>query len=121
MRFFYPQNDRIRLRVIANSDAPEDQKMKLRVRDAVLPEAMQCPTRLHRLRKIARTIDASAKVSRGVFHFGGYASDTILVTLGAGKGRNWWGILFPAMVGLPDEPAQFESLILNLLRSWGLL
>ncbi len=114
-----PRTDMLRLRVVANSDEPEDQARKLRVRDAALPVALRDPNALGDILQAAKAIDPTARVRRGVYHFGGYASDTVLVTLGAGAGHNWWGILFPSAMGMGAEPVQFESWIAKLLRSWG--
>jgi len=114
MCFLIPYQDEIRLRVIANSDSAEDQAEKLRVRDDIL-KAARLPIRLSAIRAKA----PGARVTRGVYAFGGYASDTILIEIGQARGRNWWGILFPEASGIPDEKVQFDSWIIRLLRRIG--
>ena len=127
MRFFcFPpwrmarrQAGPFRLRVIAHSDAPMDQAAKLRVRDAVYALAKPWPEPLAPVRRAVRALDPTARVRRGRFHFGGYTSPAIEIRLGQAAGHNWWGILFPAAEAPADEPVQFESWILTLLRKWG--
>lgn len=111
----------LRLHVIAASDAPAEQARKLRVRDAVLDclvpllegvtERSEAEERLFgNLDGIARAA-ASAAEGRGVtVTLGpadyptrtaeGYALpagryESLRVVLGAGEGRNWWGLVFP--------------------------
>ena len=111
----------LRLHVIAASDAPEEQAQKLRVRDAVLghiapllanvTERDEAEARLSAdLDGIARAA-ASAAGGRGVTVMLGPADyptrtadglvlpagryESLRVTLGAGEGQNWWGLVFP--------------------------
>lgn len=122
MRFLFAikrNDDMLRMRIIANSDTKEDQATKLRVRDAVLSQAKQTSVCLDTMLATARVIDPTAQINRGVYHFGGYASDAIVITLGQGAGHNWWGILFPTSVSLSDDPVEFESFFMKLIRSWG--
>lgn len=120
MRCFCPKKNVLRLRVVANSDTPQDQAVKLRVRDAVLPIALQTPDNLCAIETAARKIDPSACARRGFLRFDGFKSDAVQVTLGAGAGHNWWGLLYPSAVGL-EEDVSFESWIINLLKGWGWL
>ena len=113
----------IRLHVIADSDAPAEQELKLRVRDAVLTELEprlagaksreEAQTLIRReLGNICRT---AAEVSEGrkisvrlgeeyyptrryegfSLPAGRYAS--LRVTVGEGKGHNWWCVVFPPL------------------------
>lgn len=120
MRFFQRKKGETRLRILANSDSPEDQVTKNRVRDAIL-SLKQTNVCMPEMLAIAQLIDPTARASRGMYHFGGYASDAVIITLGAGEGHNWWGILFPTSVGTSDGPVHFESFFINLLRSLGIL
>lgn len=121
MRFFCPYKHVLRLRVVGASDSAADQARKLCVRDAVLAVFSKTPYRVASLRRAARAVDPTARVRCGLFRFGGYRSPAIQITLGQGAGHNWWGILYPAAVGISDEPVVFESFIIKLLRSWGWL
>lgn len=122
MRFFHPRTEVVRLRVIANSDTNEDQAVKLAVRDAVLSAVSSQTLPIKCIRSIARSIEPSARVRFGRHSFAGYTSKTLLITLGAGAGHNWWGILYPAACHLPvDSAPHFESWFLMLFRRWGWL
>ncbi|MFC0296467.1 stage II sporulation protein R [Geobacillus jurassicus] len=120
-------DEAIRLRILANSDADEDQRLKRKVRDAVNAqingwvaeltsfEEAKRVIRSH-LPDIERTVarvlrdersDQSYKVEFGPVHFptkvyGNYVYpagiyDAVLITLGEGKGANWWCVLFPPL------------------------
>lgn len=121
----YTPENMVRLHVLANSDSPEDQEVKLRVRDAVLrammPAVINLPVKDEALRflfefqdEIRRTAekelrkvgkDYPVEVEVGKFRFpakrvaGGAVPagqyDAVRVIIGRGQGRNWWCILFP--------------------------
>ncbi|NIK71089.1 stage II sporulation protein R [Paenibacillus sp. BK720] len=119
--------DSIRLRILANSDSPADQAVKRVVRDAVvkamdnwvagpqtIEEARQ--TVLDHMDEIEGIV-ADVLASRGfdynyhaelgqvpfptkmysneVYPAGNY--EALLITLGEGKGQNWWCVLFPPL------------------------
>lgn len=121
----------IRLHVIADSNNAGDQALKLKVRDAVLQymEKQKDLTdvdetrkylkdNLDRLEKIADGVIASegynypAKADLGIryipqktygditFPAGNY--EALNITLGSGRGENWWCVLFPPLC-LLDE------------------
>ena len=126
----------IRLHVIANSDTVGDQALKLKVRDAVI-EYLQKQDDLHTvddtreyleanlgsLEKISEGIiaangrDYSAHAKLGVryipektygditFPAGNY--EALNITLGDGKGENWWCVLFPPLC-LLDEGTESD-------------
>ncbi|HEY8341805.1 MAG TPA: stage II sporulation protein R [Calditerricola sp.] len=133
----------IRFRVIANSDAPEDQAVKRAVRDAVvahLEEVLRGAQRVDearaRLAKALPTVEALAvetvraagftypvEVTLGrvpfptkrygtrVYPAGEY--EALRITLGDGRGQNWWCVLFPPLCFVDvaasdavDSPAQ---------------
>jgi len=119
MRFFCFKNQELRLRVVAHSDSEGDQARKRKVCDAVLPLALRQPFDMTDIRAAARRIDPTARVRYGRLRFGGYYSPAIEVTLGAGAGHNWWGVLYPEAMNLQEGPVQFESWLAKLLRGWG--
>lgn len=117
----------LRLHVIAASDRPEDQRLKLQVRDAVLAagaeifdgsvtadeaEARIAP-KVRRLKAAAeRTLrnngcgdTVKVVVTREYFPERSYENVTlppgtyraVKVTIGEGRGRNWWCVMFPPM------------------------
>ena len=85
----------IRLHVIAVSDAAQEQAVKLRVRDAVLSYVNPL---------LADAADYPARsFEGGALPAGCYES--LRVTLGAGEGHNWWGLIFPQLA-LPAVTAE---------------
>jgi stage II sporulation protein R len=117
----------IRLRILANSDAPREQWIKREIRDAVnariagwvqgpqeIEEARrQINSRLPELNDLvgkmlsANGFDYGYNVELGsvpfptkmygdkVYPAGDY--EALLITLGEGKGQNWWCVLFPPL------------------------
>jgi stage II sporulation protein R len=117
----------IRLRILANSDAPMDQWLKREVRDAIVEQMNQWVTgpqdiedaravigshlgELHVL--VGEVIQRSGftyehKVELGVVPFPTkmYGSvvypagdyEALRVTIGSGEGQNWWCVLFPPL------------------------
>ncbi|KAF0996679.1 stage II sporulation protein R [Geobacillus sp. TFV-3] len=120
-------NEAIRLRILANSDADEDQQLKRKVRDAVNAQINGWVAELTSFEEAKRAIrshlpdieqtvarvlrdeqsDQTYKVEFGPVHFptkvyGNYVYpagvyDAVLITLGEGKGANWWCVLFPPL------------------------
>jgi len=117
----------IRLRILANSDSDEDQEIKRQIRDEVnasitnwvadltsLEEAREVlKSHLPEIQKIAegyvqeRGLQQEVKVEFGKANFptklygqflypaGEY--EAIVISLGEGKGANWWCVLFPPL------------------------
>ncbi|GIO33159.1 stage II sporulation protein R [Paenibacillus albilobatus] len=133
----------IRLRILANSDDPDDQLVKRQIRDAVVEQmdawvqALENPQSLEEARETIREhlpelnelvgrelgkkgIGYDYSVELGVVPFptklyggtvypaGNY--EALRITLGAGKGQNWWCVLFPPLcfidAGSGDAAAQ---------------
>lgn len=123
----YTPDNLIRFHVIATSDAPEDQAVKLAVRDAVLgalaPRLAHAGT-MEEARNIAleslplmervaaqvlaasgRTYPVRAEMGYYSFPTRSYNSfalpageyEAVRLVLGEGKGENWWCILFPPL------------------------
>jgi stage II sporulation protein R len=112
----------LRLRIVAASDRPADQALKREVRDAVVAELAPviggartlgqaralARAHLSDVRAVARSVvgpgvpvrvrlgpDAFPARRLGFLRFPAGEYDTLLVTLGAGRGHNWWTVLFP--------------------------
>lgn len=117
----------IRLRILANSDAPADQAVKRVVRDAVVKAMDGWATGPQTIEEARQTVHdhmgeieaivADVLASRGfdysynaelglvpfptkmysneVYPAGEY--EALLITLGEGKGQNWWCVLFPPL------------------------
>lgn len=119
--------DLIRLHVIANSDNPQDQALKLKVRDAIMEEARKelvkakDPEEARRwlaenLANLALAAEEelkkegylySVQVQLGDFNFPtrSYRQwvlpageyEALRLIIGEGKGENWWCVLFPPL------------------------
>lgn len=115
----------LRFHVVAQSNSPRDQAVKLMVRDRLLgvlrPElagARTLPQSMARVRRLVPVLrrDADrvlagagvgyrARVRTGAFAFprkrdgslvlGAGVYPALVVTLGSGRGQNWWCVLFP--------------------------
>lgn len=117
----------IRLHVLANSDAREDQRLKLAVRDAILGEVEAlCAGSMDRAQALERLSDhlpALAQAARAELERQGSAQTVrvglerchfptkryegfalpagdytaLRVVLGEGQGQNWWCVAFPPL------------------------
>lgn len=117
----------LRFHVLANSDSVEDQSLKLQVRDAIggyMQENMQkqeskaaCETfvakRIPEIEQVAEQVVKNAGFSYevqaeltecafpvktyGAYTFPAGNYDALKVTIGEGKGQNWWCVMYPNM------------------------
>ena len=131
-------NQVIRLHVVANSDAQEDQDIKLQVRDAVndyLGELLANVTSveeakayiqesLPKIQKVANEVlircgvEPDAVVTFCKETFGTRLYDTfrlpaglyeaLRITIGEGEGQNWWCVAFPTLC-VPATSEGFED------------
>lgn len=127
VKYEFAARTMVRLQVRAASDAPEDQALKLKVRDAVLevcrPLLENCSSREDasavlgsHLDEITRTAESvmrsegsaysvAAELAVTAFptrEYDGFALPAgqytaLRVVLGEGKGRNWWCVVFPPL------------------------
>ena len=121
------QEDMLRLHILAQSDSPEDQSLKLAVRDRLLEESASWTDtsggksemmahlagNLREVEKIAGEVLAEqncslpvkAELTRCFFDTRVYGQrtvpagwyDALRVTIGGGGGRNWWCVLYPPL------------------------
>lgn len=117
----------LRLHVVADSDSPEDQAVKLKVRDAVLnvvedvtadaknrDEAVaRIQEKTDELERVAnRVLDAEGVADRATvslmeeefptrvydtFVLPAGVYDSLRITIGSGEGKNWWCVVFPSL------------------------
>lgn len=120
-------NEAIRLRILANSDNQDDQELKRKVRDAVNAEITEwvaeltsvedarklIQSRLPEIKSIAEEVLEGEQSTQevqtdfgrvefptklyGEFLYPAGEYEAILITLGEGKGANWWCVLFPPL------------------------
>ncbi len=128
----------IRLHVVANSDSPEDQSVKLLVRDAVTNSLKQelrniadveaarayLQENLPKIQKIAnQTLEQAGFDGQAVVTLCKEAFDTrtydtfslpagvyeaLRITIGQGEGKNWWCVAFPSLC-LPATTEGFSA------------
>ena len=117
----------LRLHIIANSDSEEDQAVKLLVRDKILAESSDifagetelekaeekaaegldefCKTAEEVLSENGFSYGASVEIGDSYFETREYEDFTLpagnyrslIIKLGAAKGKNWWCVIFPAV------------------------
>lgn len=129
-----PLSPLIRLHVIAENDSRPAQRLKLRVRDAVLQYAnlalQDCASEAEawqRVQSLQAEFEAVARTAAGqevtaltgVFPFPDrtYAGTTVpagqyralRIIIGPGEGRNWWCVLYPSLC-LPSEGGYYSLL-----------
>ena len=114
----------IRMHVIARSDAAVDQRVKEQVRRALLPlvdaalaeteepeEALRAllPTlerKAAQLSRLSVTVTLSEESYPARFDSGSFLPagryTALRVILGEGRGRNWWGVVYPEEEELPE-------------------
>lgn len=136
--------DYVRLHVVASDDTEAAQALKLEVRDAVLARARELLKDAHDadaawdivrqnvdvLEAAARERAGDARCEVGVFAFpdrlygdtwvpaGDYRA--LRVVIGAGRGHNWWCVLYPSLCYPEDwqaEDGRLYSSIWRWLRS----
>lgn len=121
------RNNVLRLHVLANSDSPEDQALKLKVKDAVLAVSdeifSECESESEAAEAASRAAGLFQNAAENVIFENGYAypvtvevADTwfekriyddftlpagtyeaLRVVIGSGEGHNWWCVMFPAL------------------------
>ncbi len=121
------REDVVRLHILANSNSPEDQEVKLKVRDALLGKNTAIlskgvnkenaveyfemskeellETARETLRKNGFGYDAEIYLEKEYFETREYGELTfpageytaLKVILGEGKGKNWWCVMFPPL------------------------
>lgn len=132
------KNEILRLHVVADSDSPEDQAIKLKVRDAVLEsiradledvhDIEQAKTYIRQqLPKIEQAANdmltalgcedrAVATFREEVFGTREYDTfslpagiyEALRITIGSGEGQNWWCVTFPSLC-VPATAEGFEE------------
>ncbi len=115
----------LRLHIIANSDNADDQNLKLEIRDEILSQSTDlfdtatditsakiiAEQRLSEFKEIAEQVisdngfdyTVSVKIDKSFFETRVYDDftlpagiyDSLLITIGEGKGKNWWCVIFP--------------------------
>lgn len=130
----------IRFRIIANSNEPKDQEIKEQMNQEIQSKIFdtidltsyeaadrQIVSNLEKINDIALKYDVNYNISYGKNYFpikeykgvtypsGKYQS--LVITLGAGLGTNWWCVLFPPLCMLEAEKAEMDNVEYQLYTS----
>ena len=126
----------VRLHVIAASDSEADQAVKLRVRDAVLAlvtpaleDAADAREAGERLRSLLPELEALSSAVSGMSAHGELGREyyptreydtfslpagmytSLRITLGEGRGRNWWCVVYPPLCTASAEEVRQTSVL----------
>lgn len=138
----------LRFHVLANSNANQDQDLKTAVKSLLLEKLRDCPADSKEMicsyiqenrENLENYVDtylqnqgcsygASISITKAYFPTKAYGNlvlpcgtyDTVQVSLGDGRGRNWWCVLYPRLcfidathAFLPDDSTQELKLLLS--------
>ena len=136
----------LRIHVRADSNEQKDQNVKYKVKDdlvkfltpyiAEFNSYEQALTRLENLvplmqmvanqtlTKSGFTYESKVEIKREYFPTRVYDGkelpqgyyDSIIVSLGSGKGDNWWCVVYPPLCFVDKAPVQYRSKILEIIR-----
>ncbi len=135
----YKDSTETRIRIIANSNSEIDQEDKIKLREALLeiltekspqlteinPEEIkyslsQKKININNQYKVEFKQETfPAKVLDGQFLPSGTYM-TLLITIGEGKGENWWSVLYPEFFGVSyedDNEIKYRSYIYDWLNN----
>lgn len=136
----YNRNNLIRLHVVADSNLPEDQDLKLKVRDRIIQvtepmllkieqpmeaeKILKCnlplleKTACQVIQENNRNLDVKVSLERFFFPEISYPFGLLpageykglKVILGQGKGKNWWCVLYPPLCLLEPDSPTFKGI-----------
>jgi len=140
----------VRLRVVANSDSEADQALKIQVRDAVIASLSDSLTGAYdhdsSLAILAENLETAKNAAANVVAGAGYdydikaeiiredfgtrkytdftlpagEYDSLRITIGAGAGKNWWCVVFPALcreVAAAEETEESYAMLTEAERA----
>ena len=133
----YIDSQEERIRIIANSNSSIDQKEKENLRDALLEifydkNIIDIKNNIDEINKLLKEkvtlshdfnieykkVSFPAKVLNNKFIPSG-TYKTLLITIGEGKGDNWWSVLYPEFFGInydDSDEIKYKSFIYELLN-----
>lgn len=125
-------SDELRLRIVANSNSIEDQEFKIEVKNFIanyLENKNVLDIDILALEEVLkkefedliivekRFVSYEAKAYQGKFIKSGMY-ETILITIGSGKGKNFWTLLYPEFFSISfeeDHEIEYRSFIYDKL------
>jgi len=135
------KSDYLRLHIRANGNSPEEQAVKLKVRDAVVayltPLAEGVKTKREMQAVLADKMDEVTQIADDVLWGNGYTYtsrayfsheefpertygdvtleagyyDALIIELGEGKGDNWWCVAFPPLCFVAAEDVEGDEVV----------
>lgn len=136
-------SDALRFRVIANSDTESDQQVKVKIKEVVdeyLNKILKdtnnksdastvVQKEINNIKQIVNEYHSNYEINFGknffpekTFKGVKYAAgeyDSLVITLGEGKGENWWCVMYPPLCLMESEEsyseADYQFYIKNLL------
>lgn len=135
------KSDYLRLHIRANGNSPEEQAVKLKVRDAVVayltPLAEGVKTKRQMQAVLADKMDEVTRIADHVLMENGYnytarayfsheefpertygdltleagLYDALIIELGAGTGDNWWCVAFPPLCFVAAEDVEGDEVV----------
>ncbi|MCL2540704.1 MAG: stage II sporulation protein R [Firmicutes bacterium] len=139
-----------RVHIRANSDAEPDQRVKYAVKDAVVevltPYLAQATTKAAAMLAVKNSIELVEQAARGALLENGFSYtakagikteefptraynnlvltggvyDSLIVTLGAGAGSNWWCVIYPPLCFIGDQPSGvvYQSKLADIINNF---
>lgn len=136
------QNEVFRLHIIANSDSPEDQALKIKVRDKMLSYTSEifkgCKNKAESINAANTYLEDIKSHAQQIVYENGYnykvdayvtnmsfntrvydnftlpagKYDALRIVIGNGEGKNWWCVLYPALC-IPSAQADDLGNVMN--------
>ncbi len=136
------QNEVFRLHIIANSDSPEDQALKIKVRDEMLSYTSEifkgCKNKAESINAANTYLEDIKSHAQQIVYENGYnykvdayvtnmsfntrvydnftlpagKYDALRIIIGNGEGKNWWCVLYPALC-IPSAQADDLGNVMN--------
>ena len=133
------QNNIFRLHILANSDSPEDQNLKLKVRDSIIKYMEEInensSSKEETISNISNHLDKLQKIAEQTIHDNGYDFevsleignfyfptknygninlpagnyDALRINIGEAAGQNWWCSLFPPLCFIDISSGYLEE------------
>lgn len=132
----------LRLHIIANSNSKEDQNLKLKVRDRILSEFSDKLSMKNNIEEVKKEIEKNISqikfIAQNEVHNNGFDYkidvevvnmyfntrqynnttmpsgfyDALRITLGEGKGKNWWCVMFPPIcLAATEQKSNLEDVL----------
>lgn len=133
-------NNAIRFRIIANSNNFDDQQVKMKIKEEIFnymidqnyqnknrDELISEIKNDHGLNTIISKYTNNYDINYGYNYFpektfqgikypsGNYES--LVITLGDGRGDNWWCLLYPPLCFIDDDNTEYKSLVKEIINN----